>query len=82
MSATTFNPLGAARDFEAAGVERKQAEALRQAATADRGEFATKALLAVKPYRVLLRLSRQPRVRDRASRARQVLASFMQELRQ
>ena len=50
MSATTFNPLGAARDLEAAGVERKQAEAhaeaLRQAATADRGECATKADLA------------------------------------
>ena len=47
MSATTFNPLEAARDLEAAGVERKQAEAhaeaLRQAATADRDEFATKA---------------------------------------
>ena len=47
MTATTFNPLEAARDLEAAGVERKQAEAhaeaLRQAATADRDEFTTKA---------------------------------------
>ena len=53
MSATTFNPLEAARDLEAAGVERKQAEAhaeaLRQAATArhsrgsgNRDELATK----------------------------------------
>ena len=37
-AATTFNPLEAARDLEAAGVERKQAEAhaeaLRQAAIA------------------------------------------------
>ena len=47
MTATTFNPLEAARDLEAAGVERKQAEAhaeaLRRAATADRDELATKA---------------------------------------
>ena len=53
-AATTFNPLEAARDLEAAGVERKQAEAhaeaLRQAAIArhsrgsgNRDEFATKA---------------------------------------
>ena len=46
-AATTFNPLEAARDLEAAGVERKQAEAhaeaLRQAAIAGRDEFATKA---------------------------------------
>ena len=49
-AATTFNPLEAVRDLEAAGVERKQAEAhaeaLRQAATADRDEFATKADIA------------------------------------
>ena len=49
-AATTFNPLEAARDLEAAGVERKQAEAhaeaLRQAATADRDEFATKTDIA------------------------------------
>ena len=47
MTASTFNPLAAARALEAAGVERGQAEAhaeaLRQAATADRDEFATKA---------------------------------------
>ena len=50
MTATTFNPLEAARALEAAGVERKQAEAhaeaLRLAATADRDEFTTKADLA------------------------------------
>ena len=50
MASTTFNPLAAARDLEAAGVDRKQAEAhaeaLRQAATADRDEFVTKADLA------------------------------------
>ena len=47
MTASSFNPLAAARALEAAGVERRQAEAhaeaLRQAATADRDEFATKA---------------------------------------
>ena len=60
MSATTFNPFGVARDLETAGVERKQAEAhaeaLRQAATADRGECATKADLAgleARMYRAL-----------------------------
>ena len=50
MTATTFNPPEAARDLEAAGVERKQAEAyaeaLRRAATAGRDESATKADLA------------------------------------
>ena len=46
MTATTFNPLEAARDLEAAGVEHKQAEALRRAATAGRDESATKADLA------------------------------------
>ena len=50
MAASTFNPLEAARALEAAGVERRQAEAhaeaLRQAATADRDELATKADLA------------------------------------
>ena len=38
MTATTFNPLEAVRDLEAAGVERRQAEAIaegmRRAATA------------------------------------------------
>ena len=47
MNATSFNPLAAARDLEAAGVERRQAEAhaeaLRQAASAGRDELATKA---------------------------------------
>ena len=60
MTSTTFNPLAAARDLEAAGVDRRQAEAhaeaLRQAATADRDEFATKADLAAleaRMYRAL-----------------------------
>ena len=47
MSAATFDTLSAARDLEAAGIERKQAEAIaegmRRAAGTDRGELATKA---------------------------------------
>ena len=54
MTATTFNPLAAARELEAAGVERRQAEAIAEgmreaadaAAGADRGDLATKADLA------------------------------------
>ena len=46
MASTTFDTLRVARDLEAAGVDRRQAEAhaeaLRQAATADRDELATK----------------------------------------
>ena len=53
MTATDFDALAAARDIEAAGLERAQAEAIvgamRQAAAADRGELATKADL----YRAL-----------------------------
>ena len=50
MSAATFDTLTAARELEAAGVERRQAEAIaegmRRAAGADRAELATKADLA------------------------------------
>ena len=50
MTTTGFDALAAARDIEAAGLERAQAEAIagavRQAAGADRGELATKADLA------------------------------------
>ncbi len=57
MTATTFNPLATARELEAAGIERRQAEAIaegmREAADAaagadrgDRADFATKADLA------------------------------------
>ena len=50
MTATTFDALTAARALEAAGIERAQAEAIaktmRDAATADRDELATKADLA------------------------------------
>ena len=47
MTATDFDALAAARDIEATGLERAQAEAIvgavRQAAGADRDELATKA---------------------------------------
>ena len=47
MSTTTFDTPSAARKLEAAGVERRQAEAhaeaLREAAGAARDEYATKA---------------------------------------
>ena len=50
MSAATFDTLTTARELEAAGVERRQAEAIagavRQAVSADRDELATKADLA------------------------------------
>ena len=54
MTATTFNPLATARELEAAGIERKQAEAIAEgmreaadaAANAERGDLATKADLA------------------------------------
>ena len=62
MTATTFNPLATARELEAAGIERRQAEAIaegmREAADAaanadraDRADFATKADLrtAIEP---------------------------------
>ena len=46
MTASTFNALAAARDLEASGIERRQAEAIaegmRQAAGADRADLATK----------------------------------------
>ena len=50
MTASTFDALGATRDLEAAGIERRQAEAIaegmRRAAGADHAELATKADLA------------------------------------
>ena len=50
MAATAFNPLATAHELEAAGIERRQAEAIaegmRLAAGADRADLATKADLA------------------------------------
>ena len=51
MTATTFNPPATARSLEAAGIERRQAEAIAEGmrdavASAERGDLATKAGLA------------------------------------
>ena len=50
MNAGTFDTLSVARDLEAAGIERRHAEAhaeaLRQAVSADHSDLATKADLA------------------------------------
>ena len=62
MTATDFDALAAARDIEATGLERPQAEAIvgamRQAAVADRGELATKADLETGLARLEIRLVR------------------------
>ena len=50
MTASTFDALTATRELEAAGIERRQAEAIaegmRRAATADHDELATKGDIA------------------------------------
>ncbi len=50
MTASTFNPLEAARDLKAVGIEPEHAEAiaegLRRAATADHDNLATKSDIA------------------------------------
>ncbi len=60
MNATTFDTLKTTRDLEAAGIERRHAEAIaegmRDAAIADRDEFATKADLAGLEARIDARL--------------------------
>ena len=60
MSAAAFDTLTAARDLEAAGIERRQAEAIagtvRQAAAADREALATKADLAELETRLTARM--------------------------
>ena len=43
MTASTFDTLTAARDLEAAGVERRQAEAIASAIRNGQGDLATKA---------------------------------------
>ena len=57
MSAAAFDTLRIARDLEAAGIERRQAEALRTVAQSARAESATKADLeaAVSGLEVRLR---------------------------
>ena len=46
MTASTFDTLTAARDLEAAGVERGQAEAIASAIRNGQGDLATKADIA------------------------------------
>ena len=50
MNASSFNPLAVARELKAAGIEADHAEAIaegiRQGASADRDDIATKADLA------------------------------------
>ena len=62
MVASTFNPLEAARDLKAAGIEAEHAEAIaegmRQAASAGRNELATKADLAALEARMTANLHR------------------------
>ena len=62
MTDSTFNPLEAARDLEAAGIEAEHAEAIaegmRRAGSADRDEFATKAALAALEARMTTTLYR------------------------
>ena len=43
MAASTFDTLTAAQDLEAAGIERKHAEAIAKTVRAGQGELATKA---------------------------------------
>lgn len=43
MNATVFDTLSAARDIEAAGLDRRQAEAIAAAIRAAQGELATRA---------------------------------------
>ena len=62
MAASTFNPLEAARDLKAAGIEADHAEAIaegmRRAVSADRDELATKADLAALETRMTATLYR------------------------
>ena len=67
MTATAFDTLSAARDLEAAGFERRQAEALagavRQASAADREALATKADLADHESRLVSTLATKAELR-------------------
>ncbi len=62
MTASTFDTLAAARDLEAAGVERRQAEAhaaaLRTAVESTRHDLATRADLAALETRLVERENR------------------------
>ena len=60
MSAAAFDTLATARELEAAGIERRQAEAIaegmRRAVSADRDALATKTDLAALEARLTWRL--------------------------
>ena len=47
MTASTFDTLGAARELEASGIERQQAEAIAGAIRNGQGDLVTKADLAI-----------------------------------
>ena len=47
MNASTFDTLGATRDLEASGIERRQAEAIAGAIRNGQGDLVTKADLAI-----------------------------------
>ena len=70
MTATTFNPPAAAHDLEAAGIERRHAEAIaegmRQAVSADRDELATRTDLAALEHRMTAMLYRALRIQTAA----------------
>ena len=59
MSAGAFDTLSAARELEAAGVERSQAEAIAKAIRDGQGELVTKADLAALEARIDKRLAEQ-----------------------
>ena len=94
MTATTFNPLATRhsresgnRDLEAAGIERRQAEAIAEgmreaadaAAGADRGDFATKADLAELETRLISSLATKAELATLRSELRWML-SFLAAL--
>ncbi len=67
MTAAAFDTLSTARDLEAAGFERQQAEAIagavRQASAADRDALATKADLADLESRLMSTLATKTELR-------------------
>ena len=78
MSTATFDTLTTARDLEAAGIERRQAEAIaegmRRAAGADREQLATKADLAALETRLRADLATKADLETLRSEMRWMLA--------
>ena len=83
MTATAFNPLATARDLKAAGIEAEHAEAIAEgmreaanaAASADRGDLATKADLADLENRLRADLATKADLADLENRLRADLAT-------